>query len=233
MVISENVGGTVTLKLSNVPWDQALDVILENAGLGATVEGNVLKIAKLETLRARQTAVSQAAKSKEDLEPLVTRQVFVIYAKAEEVQSLADPLLSSRGEMRIDVRTNSILVTDTRSRVNEIEELLNNLDTRTPQVLIESRIVQATLDFTGELVVPTVEEGLIRVTLVRLFAYKRDEITRVARELLDGRVVPVRQILVDNHEPASFIVNTGGLVHRVYQTFVLTKLPVLLGQLLF
>lgn len=151
MVISENVGGTVTLKLSNIPWDQALDVVLENAGLGATVEGNVLKIARLETLRARQTAVSQAAKSKEELEPLVTRQVFVNYAKAEEVQSLVDPLLSTRGEMRIDVRTNSILVTDTRSRVNEIEELLNNLDTRTPQVLIESRIVQATLDFTREL----------------------------------------------------------------------------------
>jgi len=151
MVIAENVKGTVTLKLSNVPWDQALDVILENSGLGATVEGNVLKVAPLKTLQARQAAISDAAQSKEQLEPLVTKQVFINYAKAEELEPLADPLLSSRGEIKIDARTNSLLVTDTRGRVNEVEDLLNNLDTRTPQVLIESRIVQATLDFTREL----------------------------------------------------------------------------------
>ncbi len=151
MVVSEDVSGKVTLKLHNVPWDQALDVILENAGLGAIVEGNVLKVASLKTLQARQSAMSRAVQSREKLEPLVTKQVFINYAKAEELVPLATPLLSSRGEMRIDVRTNSILVTDTRVRVNEIEELLKSLDTRTPQVLIESRIVQATLDFTREL----------------------------------------------------------------------------------
>lgn len=151
MVVSENVGGTVTLKLNDIPWDQALEVVLENAGLGATVEGNVMKIAPLQTIQARQDAETRAARSQEQREPLVTRQVFVNYAKAEEVQVLAEPLLSERGEMRIDVRTNSLLVTDTGGRVNEIEELINNLDTRTPQVLIESRIVQATLDFTREL----------------------------------------------------------------------------------
>jgi len=151
MVVARNVKGTVTLKLNNVPWDQALDVVLEDAGLGAVVEGNVMKIAPLKTLQARQQAIRAASESKEQFEPLITKQVFVNYAKAEELEPLADPLLSNRGEMRIDVRTNSILITDTPGRVAEIANLLQDLDTRTPQVLIESRIVQATLDFTREL----------------------------------------------------------------------------------
>ena len=94
MVVARNVQGTVTLKLNNVPWDQALDVVLEDAGLGAVVEGNVLKIAPLKTLQARQQAIKAASQSKEQFEPLITKQVFVNYAKAEEVEPLADPLLS-------------------------------------------------------------------------------------------------------------------------------------------
>ncbi|MGI9533488.1 MAG: type IV pilus secretin PilQ [Thermodesulfobacteriota bacterium] len=151
MVVARNVQGTVTLKLNNVPWDQALDVVLEDAGLGAVVEGNVLKVAPLKTLQARQKAIRAAGESKEQFEPLITKQVFVNYARAEELQPLADPLLSRRGEMRVDVRTNSILITDTPLRVAEMTDLIQDLDTRTPQVLIESRIVQATLDFTREL----------------------------------------------------------------------------------
>jgi type IV pilus assembly protein PilQ len=151
VIVSGDVKGTVTLKLSNVPWDQALDVVLENAGLGAIVEGNVIKIAPLKTLQARQRAIQAAAKSKEELEPLITRQVFVNYASAEELTPLAEPLLSDRGNIKVDTRTNSLLVTDTEIRVAQIEELLKSLDTRTPQVLIESRIVQATLDFTRQL----------------------------------------------------------------------------------
>lgn len=151
MVVAKGVKGSVTLKLNNVPWDQALHIILEDSGLGATVEGNVLKIAPLKDLQQRQTAISQVAKSKEQFEPLITEQVFVNYATATDLEPLADPLLSNRGEIRVDVRTNSLLVTDTPSRVAQIEELLTSLDTRTPQVLIESRIVQATLDFAREL----------------------------------------------------------------------------------
>ena len=151
MVVAKEVGGTVTLKLNNVPWDQALEVILEDSGLGASVEGNVLKVAPLAQLQARKTQISRAAEAQEELEPLITKQVFVNYARAENIEPLADPLLSDRGEINIDVRTNSLLVNDTASRVDRIEELINSLDTRTPQVLIESRIVQATLDFTREL----------------------------------------------------------------------------------
>jgi type IV pilus assembly protein PilQ len=146
-VVSKDVKGTVTLRLSNVPWDQALDVVLEDSGLGAIVEGNVIKLAPLKTLQARQAELLQA----EQLDPLVTKQVFVNYATGEEIKPLAEPLLSKRGELKIDTRTNSILITDTAIRVTRIEELIKSLDTRTPQVLIESRIVQATLDFTRQL----------------------------------------------------------------------------------
>lgn len=151
MIISRNVSGTVTLKLTNVPWDQALDVILEDAGLGAFIDGNVLRVAPLGTLQARQKAVKKAAETSEELEPLITKQVFVNYATAEELIPLVEPLLSDRGELRVDVRTNSILINDTGVRVAQIEGLVADLDTRTPQVLIESRIVQATLNFTREL----------------------------------------------------------------------------------
>lgn len=151
MIISRNVSGTVTLKLTNVPWDQALDVILEDAGLGAFIDGNVLRVAPLATLQARQLEVKKAAVSSEDLQPLITKQVFANYASAEELIPLAEPLLSDRGDMRVDVRTNSILINDTGARVAQIENLISDLDTRTPQILIESRIVQATLDFTRDL----------------------------------------------------------------------------------
>ena len=151
MVIARNVEGSVTLKLNNIPWDQALDIVLEDAGLGAVVDVNVLKIAPLKTLLARQQFLQQASKSVEQFKPLITKQVFINYARAEELQPLVDPILSSRGDMRIDVRTNSVLITDIPARVAQITELLQDLDTRTPQVLIEARIVQATLNFTREL----------------------------------------------------------------------------------
>jgi len=151
VIIASNVKGTVTLKLSNVPWDQALDVILEDGGLGAIVEGNVMKIAPLGTLQQRQNAVLAAARSREQLEPLVTQQVFVNYAKAEQLIPLVNPQLGSRGDLRVDTRTNSILITDTQPSVERIEDLIISLDTRTPQVLIEARVVQATLDFVREL----------------------------------------------------------------------------------
>ena len=151
MVIAKNVKGSVTLKLENVPWDQAMEVILEDSGLGATIDGNIMKIAPIGTLQKRKVALSRAVRTQEKIEPLVTKQIFMNYAKAEDVEPLLDPMLSNRGEIRIDARTNSLLVNDVQSRIDQMEELAISLDTRTPQILIESRIVQATLDFTREL----------------------------------------------------------------------------------
>jgi len=151
VIVAREVRGTVTIRLINIPWDQALDVVLEDAGLAATVEGNVMKIAPLRALRARQVEIQRAATSREQVEPLINKQIFINYADAAEIVPLTRPLLSGRGDIRIDSRTNSLLVRDTTPRVRAIEELAVQLDTRTPQIVIESRIVQATLDFVRDL----------------------------------------------------------------------------------
>lgn len=150
-VISSGVKGAVTLKLINVPWDLALDIVLEDKGLGALVEGNVIKVAPLETLNARQRAVRRSQQIKEAAEPLISEQIFINYAGAEQMSPLIKPLMSKRGTIRIDGRTNSILITDTVGRIADVRERVQSLDTITPQVLIEARIVQATLDFTRQL----------------------------------------------------------------------------------
>lgn len=151
LIIHSGVRGTITLRLANVPWDQAMDIVLEEKGLGAILEGNILKIAPYKVLAARQSQRRQAAASQESTEVLVTKQVFINYATAGELVPLIDSKLSGRGTLRIDTRTNSILLTDTAGRIESVEELVASLDIPEPQVLIESRIVQATLDFTREL----------------------------------------------------------------------------------
>ena len=151
LIIHSRVRGTITLRLANVPWDQAMELVLEEKGLGAIIEGNILKIAPLKVIKGRVSVRRQVAASQEAGEPLVTRQLFINYATASQLIPLIDSKLSSRGSMRVDTRTNSILITDTANRINNVEELLSVLDTPTPQVLIEARIVQATLDFTREL----------------------------------------------------------------------------------
>ncbi len=151
LIVARQVRGTVTIRLINIPWDQALDIVLEDAGLAAIVERNVMKVATLETLRRRQQQIQRAATSREQVEPLIDKQVFVNYADAAEIVPLVRPLLSQRGAIRIDTRTNSLLVRDIASRVRAVEGLIIQLDTRTPQIVIESRIVQATLDFVRDL----------------------------------------------------------------------------------
>lgn len=151
LIIHSGVRGTITLRLANVPWDQAMDIVLEEKGMGAILEGNILKIAPYKVITARQKQRSSAAASRESTKPLVSKQLFINYATAGELVPLIDSKLSKRGSLKIDTRTNSILLTDTEGRISSIEELVTTLDIPEPQVLIESRIVQATLDFTREL----------------------------------------------------------------------------------
>ncbi|NIP39308.1 MAG: type IV pilus secretin PilQ [Candidatus Dadabacteria bacterium] len=151
LIIHSGVRGNLTLRLANVPWDQAMDIVLEEKGLGAILEGNILKIAPYNVLNARIKQRISAAVSRESTKPLVTKQLFINYATAAELVPLIDSKLSGRGNLRIDTRTNSILLTDTESRIESVEQLIASLDIPEPQVLIESRIVQATLDFTREL----------------------------------------------------------------------------------
>lgn len=144
IVTSDDVSGNVTIRMRNVPWDQALEVILQAKGLGMVRRGNLIRVAPLETLeKERELAISRR-KQLEDLAPLETRLVPVSYATAGELEERVGELLSSRGSVSVDERTNVLIVRDIGDTLDDIEELVRTLDTQTPQVLVEARIVEAT-----------------------------------------------------------------------------------------
>ncbi|GAB4110027.1 MAG: hypothetical protein OHK0013_45840 [Sandaracinaceae bacterium] len=144
IVTSDDVSGNVTIRMRNVPWDQALEVILQAKGLGMVRRGNLIRVAPLETLeKERELAISRR-KQLEDLAPLETRLVPVSYATAGELEARVQELLSARGSVSVDERTNVLIVRDIGDTLDDIEELVRTLDTQTPQVLVEARIVEAT-----------------------------------------------------------------------------------------
>jgi len=144
IVTADDVSGSVTIKMKNVPWDQALDVVLQAKNLGAVRTGNLIRVAKADALeKEREMAI---AKKKQDLElaPIETRLIPVSYANASELASKAAELKSPRGSITIDERTNVMIVRDVAGNLDQIEALVHSLDTQTPEVLIEARIVEAT-----------------------------------------------------------------------------------------
>lgn len=151
LITSDTVTGNVTLRLKNVPWDQALDIILRSKGLAMIKDGNVISVAPAEEVAARakldQTIEAQA--------PLVSESIQVNYAKASDFTKLFktkdNSLLSERGSVAVDERTNKLLIRDTARNINNIAALVQELDIPVRQVLIESRIVLATNDFSKEL----------------------------------------------------------------------------------
>lgn len=151
IIASDDVTGKVTLRLIDVPWDQALDVILKTNGLDKVQEGNVIRIAPVEKLRAEREALKEAQRAEEELEPLVVRYVRVSYAKATEVQPLIETVLSERGGVTTDERTNQLIIKDIRKGINNAVELVRKLDLRTPQVLLETQIVEANRNFLRDL----------------------------------------------------------------------------------
>ncbi|MGB5337786.1 MAG: type IV pilus secretin PilQ [Gammaproteobacteria bacterium] len=155
IVVSDTVGGSLTLRLKNLPWDQALDIILKTKGLGMRQTGNVMLIAPSEEIAAREKLELEAQKQIEELEPLYSEFVQVNYAKATDIAGLlksADTtLLSDRGRVAIDERTNTLLVQDTANKLVEIRQLVAKLDIPVRQVLIESRVVIANNDFSRDL----------------------------------------------------------------------------------
>ncbi|MBI5499008.1 MAG: type IV pilus secretin PilQ [Deltaproteobacteria bacterium] len=144
IVIDNDVTGMVTLRLRDVPWDEALDVVLRANALAMVRRGHVIRVAKQETLDAELQALLERRESLYVPPPLETRLIPVSYATASELSPRAEELLSDRGSASIDARTNVIIVTDEREVVAQVEELIRSLDTQTPQVLIEARIVEAT-----------------------------------------------------------------------------------------
>ena len=155
IVVSDTVGGSLTLRLKNVPWDQALDIILKTKGLAMRQTGNVMLIAPSEEIAAREKLELESQKQIEELEPLYSEFVQINYAKAADIASLLKSeettLLSTRGKATIDERTNTLLVQDTASKLAEIRNLVARLDIPVRQVLIESRIVLANNDFSRDL----------------------------------------------------------------------------------
>lgn len=155
LVASDTVGGNVTLRLKNVPWDQALDIVLRTKGLDMRQMGNVILVAPADEIAAREKQDLEAAKQIQELEPLRSEIVQVNYAKASEIAALLkaqeNTMLSERGSASVDERTNTLLVLDVPNKLVEIRQLVAKLDIPIRQVLIESRIVIANSEFSRDL----------------------------------------------------------------------------------
>jgi type IV pilus assembly protein PilQ len=151
VVLDPNVSGTLTIVLDDVPWDQALDIVLKNNGLSRQLEGNVLRIATIETLRKE----ADAHRAQREAEALAVDKVtftrFLSYAHAKDLVMTCKKFISQRGDVIADDRTNAIIVTDVPSVMPIIDRLLTQLDTKTQQVEIEARVVSATRSFARDI----------------------------------------------------------------------------------
>ncbi|OYY49267.1 MAG: secretin, partial [Methylophilales bacterium 28-44-11] len=160
IVASDSVTGNITLRLKDVPWDQALDIIMKNKGLDKRVSGNVISIAPADELAAKEKAALEATLAIEDLEPLRTEVFTLRYQKAEEFKKIlnggvdsgggggggqgnVNRILSKRGSVNHDPRTNTLFIQDTAKKLEEIQEVINKVDVAVKQVMIESRLVIA------------------------------------------------------------------------------------------
>jgi len=145
LVTSDTVAGNITLRLDGVPWDQALDIILKVKGLDKRMEGNILMVAPSDELAAREARDLQALQQVEELAPLYSEYVQVNYAKASELADLVktddNSILSDRGSVSVDERTNTLLIRDTAKSIEDIKRMVTVLDIPVRQVVIESRMV--------------------------------------------------------------------------------------------
>ena len=151
MIIGDNVKGKITIKMLEVPWDQALNIILKMKGLGKIYENNVVRIDTLANIAQQQEEEARAKEAMIKAEDLSTKIIPVNYAKAKEIADSIKKSLSTRGDITIDERTNTLIIKDIPDKHMEIENLLKTLDKPTPQVLIEARIVQADTNFARDL----------------------------------------------------------------------------------
>ena len=168
LVASDTVKGNITLRLENVPWDQALELVLKSKGLDKRQAGNVLLVAPAAEIAERERQELESRKQLQELEPLETEFIRIRYAKASDVYNLfassasgggaasaaSDAIanvLSSRGTAVVDERTNSIILTDAQSRIEAIKNLIGQVDVPVRQVMIEARIVSASDNFRKEL----------------------------------------------------------------------------------
>lgn len=184
-VVSDTVKGSLTLRLKDVPWDQALDLILDSKNLAMRRRGNVITVAPAPEVTAKEKANMEATKAVIELEPLISELIQINYAKAEDIANLlksikavtnatagehpvfgstatgssatiekstsSNTLLSPRGQVTVDQRTNSILIQDIASKIREVRKLIAQLDQPVRQVMVETRLVEATQDYAKNL----------------------------------------------------------------------------------
>ncbi len=151
IIVADEVTGKITMRLVDVPWDQALDTILQSKRLDKRRVGNVVRIAPIDALRKEDQASLEELKSKEKLEPMVTELIPVNYATAKEITPQVKSILSERGDVKVDDRTNTLIIKDVAKNIPAAKNLVKFLDTKTPLVLIEARIIEANLSFQREL----------------------------------------------------------------------------------
>jgi type IV pilus assembly protein PilQ len=230
MVSNNGVAGQVTVRLTDVPWPQALDIVLLTQGLGYTDEDGVLRIAQLDKLRQEEADRQSAARKAEELLPLETRVVAVNFAKAEELKPALDKLFTPRGHAEVDSRTNSLVVTDIGERVAMAQSLISQLDTRTPQVEIDSRLVDLDVSDSRDLGIDwtaTVTErgagdlnreqsfdvtapianpaGELRVGAIRP-NFELDAVLQMLAESRKANIISNPRITTVNNRPASILV---------------------------
>jgi type IV pilus assembly protein PilQ len=147
IILAPDVKGKVTVRMVNIPWDQAMDIILKMNGLGYVFEDNILRIASLPALAKEAEDEMRAKDAKKKAEDLFTRVIAINYSTAKTIESTIKKSLSPRGETVVDERTNTLIVKDIARHIDEVVTLIKVLDKPIPQVIIEARIVEATLNF--------------------------------------------------------------------------------------
>jgi len=152
IITTDDVQGKITMRLVEVPWDQALDAILKARGLDMVRDGNIIRVSTVEKLKDEREALRAANEAQAQAEPLRVRYIKVNYAKADEkfVKKIQE-ILTDRGSATWDERTNTIVVRDIDKGIADAEELISHFDTQTPQILIEASIVEATENFARDL----------------------------------------------------------------------------------
>lgn len=151
IIVSDDVKGSITLRLIDVPWDQALDLILETKNLGMLKKGNVVRVLPKDQIRSMEEAKFTAARNKEKLEDLVTEVVPVSYTAIKNVEAPCKELMTERGKITADNRNKQLIVTDIPSVIDSVKQLIAILDTPERQVMIEARIVEADSTFNRNL----------------------------------------------------------------------------------
>lgn len=161
IVVADDVSGKITVRLRNVPWDQALDLVLRSKSLGKEEFGNIIRVAPLTILEAEAKARAERRKNQIDSAPLSVSLISVNYATAQEMASRVKEILSPRGNVTVDQRTNTLIVRDLPENMGKVRSLVSSLDLQTPQVLIESRIVEASTSFRREVGIQWGGQGLM------------------------------------------------------------------------